>query len=192
VAVGIRTDIDGYIFDAFLKIDHERRLTMTDHPVEEGANITDHAYLEPKAVSMEIGMSDVCSSIVDGQFQERPTRSISAFATLERLQEERRRLTINTKLATYKNMLIDTITVPDDYTTMYGMKATVFFREIIVAMTDTVTLPNRTSRAPHKTGNTNTGTVQPSASEANRSTLDRAGNALFGNSLRDAIDNFFN
>ena len=55
--VGIKTDVEGYVFDAVLKLDHERRLAITDHPVEEGANITDHSYLEPKSLSIEIGMS---------------------------------------------------------------------------------------------------------------------------------------
>jgi len=161
MAVGIRTDIDGYIFDAVLKLDHERRLTITDHPVEEGANIADHAFAEPKSVSIEVGMSDVMDSIVDGQFAHRSTRSISAFDVLCRLQAERRPLTVTTKLATYTNMLIENITAPDDFKTMHGLKATVFLREVIIVSSDTVTLPDRTSADPHKTGNTNAGAVQP-------------------------------
>jgi hypothetical protein len=94
------------------------------------------------------------------------------------LQAERRPLTINTKLAKYENMLIENITAPDDFTTMNGLRATVFFREIIIVSTDTVTLPDRTSADPHKTGNTNAGAVQPSASEDNRSTLRKAADAL--------------
>jgi len=178
--VGIKTDVEGYVFDAFLKLDHERRLTITDHPVEEGASITDHSFVEPKSISIEIGMSDVGDSIIEGQFAHRSTRSISAFDTLCKLQAERRPITINTKLAKYENMLIENITSPDDFKTINGLRATVFFREIIIVGADTVTLPNRTSAAPHKTGNTNSGAVQPSASEDNRSTLRRAADALRG------------
>ena len=178
--VSIKTDVEGYVFDAFLKLDHERRLTITDHPVEEGANISDHSFLEAKSLSIEIGMSDVGDSIIDGQFGHRSTRSISAFDTLCRLQAERNPITINTKLAKFENMLIENITSPDDFTTMNGLKATIFFREIIIVSTDTASLPNRTSTAPQKTGNTNRGAVQPSASEDNRSTLRRAADALRG------------
>ena len=60
-------------------------------------------------------------------------------------------------------MLIETITVPDDYKTLYGLRATIGLREIIVARTSTVALPNRTSIAPQKTGETQIGTVQPIA-----------------------------
>ena len=176
--IGIKTNIAGYFFDAFLKLDHERRLTITDHPVEEGANITDHAFVEPKAVSIEIGMSDVCSSFVGGQFTQRFSRSVSAYDTLEKMQADRIPVSIHTKLATYHNMLVENITAPDDYITRHGLRATVFFREIIVVSTDTVTLPDRTSAMPQKTGNTNRGAVQPSASEDNRSTLRRAADSL--------------
>jgi len=176
--IGIKTNIAGYFFDAYLKLDHERRLTITEHPVEEGASITDHAFMEPKGLSVEVGMSDVCTSFIDGQFTERFSRSVSAFSVLERLQADRIPLSIHTKLATYHNMLIENITSPDDYTTVHGLKATVFFREIIVVSTDTVTLPNRTSTMPQKTGNTNRGAVQPEADD--RSTIRRAFDSLGG------------
>ena len=176
--IGIKTDVAGYFFDAVLKLNHERRLAITDHPVEEGANIADHAYLKQKVVSIEIGMSDVCTDFIDGQFAQGFTRSVSAFETLERLQAEREPISIHSRLATYENMLIENITAPDDYLTKNGLKATVFFREMIIAKTDTVTLPNRTSAAPQKTGNTNRGAVQPVADD--RSTLRRGFDALRG------------
>lgn len=178
--IGIRTNIEGYFFDAYLKLDHEQGLTITDHPVEEGANITDHSFVNPKRISIEIGMSDVHYSIVDGQFTQRFSRSVSAFDTLERLLEERIPVTIKTKLHSYENMLLETLTAPDDFLTRNGLRATAFFREIIVVSTDTVTLPNRTSQSPQKTGETNRGAVQPSgaSNQDNRSTLRKAADSL--------------
>jgi len=174
--VGIKTSVGGYFFDAYLLIDHESRLTITDHPVEEGANITDHSFVEPSALSMEIGMSDVCSSLVDGQFAQKPTRSISAYDTLKQLQSDRIPIEITTRLKVYKNMLVETITTAEDFKLAHGLRATVMFREIIVVSTATVALPNRSSAAPHKTGATNRGTTQPT--EDNRSALRRAGDAF--------------
>jgi len=173
--IGIRTHIGGFFFDAYLKLDHERSLTITEHPVEEGASITDHAFVNPKGLSIEVGMSDVCVSLVEGQFAQRFSRSVSAYDTLERLLEERIPISLHTKLATYHNMLIENLTAPDDYQTRNGLRATAFFREVIVVRTDTATLPNRTSRAPHATGATNRGEVQP---VDNRSALRRATDAL--------------
>lgn len=159
--VGIKTNIESYFFDAFLKVDHTSKLTMTSHPVEQGANITDHAYLEPQTITMEIGMSDACVSYVSGQFQQKYTRSVSAYDTLLKLQAERQPLTVHTRLKTYKNMLIENITAPDDYTTLFGLRVTVTLTEIITAKTQTVTIENKTSAEPQKTGTTKKGTVQP-------------------------------
>jgi hypothetical protein len=177
--VGIKNEVAGYIFDCDLKTHHERRLTITAKPVEEGSSITDHAQVEPKSVSLEIGVSD---TVEDGQFAHRATRSISAYDVLCQLQDERQPVTITTKLAKYENMLLENITTSDDYTTKNKLIATVFFREIHIVGTDTVTLPDRTSAAPHKTGNTNKGAVQPQpqASESNRSALQKGFTGLRG------------
>ena len=182
--IGIKTNIGGFFFDAFLKIDHTSKLKITDHPVEEGANISDHAYVEPQSLTMEIGMSEVCTSLVNGQFEQKYSRSASAFDTLKTLQEQRIHLTVHTRLKTYENMLIETITVPDDYTTLYGLRATIGLREIIIVKTNTVTMPNRTSSAPQKTGETQKGTVQAisqsNTNGENKSTLARAAELLRG------------
>jgi len=185
--IGIKTNIGGYFFDAFLKLDHSSKLKITEHPVEEGANIADHAYVEPQSLTIEIGMSDACTGLVDGQFEQKYTRSVSAFDTLKTLQEQRIPLKVHTRLKTYENMLIETITVPDDYMTLYGLRATIGLREIIVAKTNTVTMPNRTSSAPQKTGETQKGTVQPisgtntkSSSAENKSTLAKGYSLLRG------------
>jgi hypothetical protein len=153
--------LDGYFFDAVLRTDHSSKLKITEHPVEEGAAVTDHAYVEPRSLTLEIGMSDVCTSVVDGQFMQKSSRSVSAYDVLKQLQANRIPLKVITRLDVYENMLIETVTTPDDYKTMYGLRATIGLREIIVVATNTVALPNRTSAQPYKTGATNTGTVQP-------------------------------
>lgn len=170
--VGVYTNLDGYFFDAILKVDHSSKIKMTEHPVEQGAAITDHAYVEPRSLTLEIGMSDVCTSFVDGQFMQKSSRSISAYEALKQLQVSKIPLKVYTRLDVYENMLIETITSPDDYTTMFGLRATIGLREIIVVTTNTVSLPNRTSGAPQKTGSTNKGTVQPvQVKEPNKSLL---------------------
>ena len=159
--IGVQTNLGGYFFDAVLKTDHSSKLKITEHPVEEGASVTDHAYVEPQSLTMEIGMSDVCMSYIDGQFMQKSSRSVSAYEVLKQIQSSRIPLTVCTRLDVYENMLIETISAPDDYLTMFGLKATIGLREIIVVTTSTVALPNRTSRQPQKTGATNKGTVQP-------------------------------
>lgn len=62
-------------------------------------------------------------------------------------------------------MLIENITAPDDYTTLFGLKVTVTLTEIITAKTQTVLIENKTSAEPQKTGTTKKGTVQPVAKQ---------------------------
>ena len=57
-------------------------------------------------------------------------------------------------------MLIENITAPDDYTTLFGLRVTVTLTEIITAKTQTVVIENKTSAEPQKTGTTKKGTVQ--------------------------------
>jgi len=128
------TSEKNYFFDAYLKIDHERRLTVTEHPVQTGANISDHAYLMPATVVMEIGMSDAMDAYESGQFQGDTSKSVSAYKTLERLHEARIPLTVVTRLGKYENMIIEHIHAPDEAKTQYGLKVTVTFKQIIMAM----------------------------------------------------------
>lgn len=178
--VGVQTNLDGYFFDAVLKTDHSSKLKITEHPVEEGAAITDHAYVEPRSLTLEIGMSDVCMSFVDGQFAQKSSRSVSAYEVLKQLQSNRIPLKVFTRLDVYENMLIETITSPDDYKTMFGLRAAIGLREIIVVTTSTVALPNRTSTQPQKTGATNKGTVQPIQVQTNQSMAKGLYNTFFG------------
>ena len=177
--VGIRTRIGGLYFQAILKEDHNSKLRITEHPVETGANIADHAFLEPQSLSIEIGMSDAAAYLSSSFIGE--NCSVDAFTTLKKMQASRQPLTVITRLATYQNMLIETLTSPVDFKNFRGMRATVGLREIITAATATVVMPDRASAAPQKTGETHKGTLQPAGeTEDNRSTLKKAMDMLKG------------
>jgi len=147
------TDVGNFIFDAYFSVDHETNLTITEQPVQTGVNISDHAYMEAKQVIFDIGMSDVMQSVVSGQFGDNASRSVSAYTTLRALQEQRLPIQVATRLATYSNMLIATISCTDDSTTGNGMRATVTLQEIIVVNVNTVGISAR----PQVSASTNNG-----------------------------------
>lgn len=182
--VGVKTNIGGYFFDAVLKVDHNSSLKISSHPVETGGNISDHAYMEPQSISMEIGMSDACVSYIDGQFEQRYTRSVSAYDTLKQLQRDRVKVDVLTRLELYKNMMIENITVSDDYASLFGLRATVMLTEIIMAKTKTVIIENVASKSPQITGSTNKGTVQPQKNSQNDNT---GGNKSILQSLSEMV-----
>ena len=151
----VKTNIGGFFFDAFLRLDHTSKLAITSHPVQTGANISDHAYLEPKELVIEVGMSDVAKDLVAGQFTGGWSRSVTAYEILKELQAARIPLDVLTRLGLYKNMLIETISAPDDYRTLHGLKATITMKEVLVASVQTV----KVSAKPHVTDSTNRGDV---------------------------------
>ena len=161
----VKTNIGGWFFDAYLTLAHVSNLRITEHPVQTGASISDHAYLEPRELTIELAMSDTASSVVSGQFSWGWSRSVKAYQVLQELQAQRVPMQVLTRLGLYKNMLITALSVPDDYKTLYGLRASVTMKEVLVATTKTVKISAR----PQTTNSTNRG--QPEPAEPNESIL---------------------
>lgn len=150
------TSLGKYIFDAYFDINHESNLAITEHPIQSGANISDHAYMEANKLSFQVGMSDVMQDISDttfNKFTEGNSRSVNAYQVLRKLQEQRIPIKVITRLWTYENMLIETISAPDDNKTAYALKANVIFKQIFVVNVTTVKISER----PQKSQETNEG-----------------------------------
>ena len=177
-----------YVFDAVLDIEHEQRLEKTQHPVQTGANISSHAYLQPASVSMSILMSDVATAYASGAatgttawgatpsnttpFTGDVSRSVSAYQTLLTLQANRSLLTVTTRLRTYNNMLVTSIAPREDYRTTTGLRARVMFEQVITATTSSKAGVSASSSSstgasvsarPDATQSSELGVVQPSA-----------------------------
>ncbi|MCB2297800.1 phage baseplate protein [Clostridium tagluense] len=147
------TTIGNFVFDAYFSIDHETNLKITEHPVQTGASISDHAYMEANQVTFDIGMSDVMQSTVSGQFGDNASRSVSAYHTLRRLQAERLPIQVVTRLGTYENMLVATLSTVDDNTTTNGLRVIGTLKEIIVVSVSTIKISAR----PQVSSSTNNG-----------------------------------
>ena len=127
-----------FIFDAVFHTDHTATLTVTAYPVQTGASIADHAYMEPDEITAEIGMTDAAVDASDGH-------SVNAYTWLRAIMESREPFTLITRLRTYPNTLITSISVPDDYTTMHALRASVRFQQIQMVNVSTVTVQQATS-----------------------------------------------
>jgi len=152
-----KTNIGGWFFDAFLKTTHTSKLTITEHPVQTGGSLNDHAFMQPRELVMEIGMSDVAMSLVPGQFSQRYSRSVTAFEVLQQLQQLRVPIQVHTRLGIYQNMLIETLSAPDDGASYHRLKCTVTLREVLVAQVKTV----KVSARPLVTDMAQTGSPEP-------------------------------
>ncbi|MFV0241380.1 MAG: phage baseplate protein [Lacrimispora sphenoides] len=170
--------IGGLVFDAILKTDHNSKVTATSHPIESGASISDHAFVEPVEISIELAVSD--SERNRGTFGS-GNRSVKAFQELTKLQRSRKLITVVTRFKTYSNMLIMSVSTPDDYITMNAFRAMVILKEIPVVSTHTVSITARatsSSTQVQKTGSTNSGTKQ--AAEPKQSILKQTVGKLLG------------
>ncbi len=161
-----------YLFDAYFNIDHESTLSITEHPVQTGANVADHAFMQPNILSFEIGMSDVMVDVTYGGFQsfsnDSVSRSVNAYKILRQLQSDRIMINVYTKLWNYTNMLIETISASDSNETAYALKANVTLKELLVATVTTVKISQR----PQKTDLTNEGEQKVQEASALASFLD--------------------
>jgi hypothetical protein len=146
-----------YVFDAVIRVSHNRKLVKTQHPVLTGANISDHAYILPTTVALEIGMSDAMASYTEGTWVGASTKSISAWQILKQLQVSKTLLTLSTRLDSYSNMLIEDMIAPDDNKTLHGLRATVILGEVIAA---SVSSQQPVSARPQTSQNTPNGTIQ--------------------------------
>lgn len=138
-----QTGATTYVFDAVFRLGHSQRLTKTRHPVQTGADISTHAYLEPAQLTMYIGMSDVMDAYASGfdstqppyitPFTGNPSKSVSAYLEMINLMTARQPLTVTTRLRTYNNMLIINVEPEEDNRTITGLRMRVEFEQIFTA-----------------------------------------------------------
>lgn len=129
----VKTNLGGYFFDAVFSVDTEHSLTVTQHPVQTGANISDHAFVNPIRMTMQVGVSDAMAYRVGADYGgDGGTKSVQAYRLLCKLQELRTPMQVVTRLNTYQNMLIESIDVSDDVSTLCALKATVNLVQVLV------------------------------------------------------------
>lgn len=161
-----QVNINGYVFDAYLRMQQQSTMTITENPVESGASVTDHAYVNAPVFTLEIGMTDTAQGKVFGQLGFFD-RSVNAYRLLKNWQDTREILTLNGKYGFYENILVQDILTNDDYTTYYGMKATVVLKQIITTSTKMV----KVSSASFMTSSTNRGVQNATTPPSNVSAL---------------------
>jgi hypothetical protein len=156
-----------YYFDATLRVEHTQELVCTEHPVQVGPAIVDHAYLRPARVVLEVGMSDAMQSFSSSQYTGGKSKSVSAYQTFKQIQSARVPITLSTRLDTYQNMVLEDVRGTEDSRTFRGFRGSLHFRQIISASVSQTTVSVR----PDQTDSTNEGTkgvlpVDPTTSGA--------------------------
>lgn len=162
---------------------HTDELEITEHPVEKGASITDHAFKRPARLVLSLGWSnsktylglakDVLGLLTGNQLED--VRAV--YAKLLTLQEKREPFTVTTGKRTYENMLFASLATTTDQKSEESLFVTATLQQIITVQTQTTTVPPSENQAsPQKTADTTkAGTKQPVAAKAvNESILHKA------------------
>ncbi|WP_019997244.1 phage baseplate protein [Aureimonas ureilytica] len=98
---------------------HESELEITENAVEFGAKVTDHAYSQPKRLTLEVADSSATAT----------------WQALKRLQESRVPFNLVTGLDLYRDMLIRRLSADRDLKTSQILRAKVELQEVIIVDT---------------------------------------------------------
>ena len=149
---------------------HKDDLTITDHPVEQGATITDHAYQMPAMLSLRLGWStsqpsssvsginNILTSaaglltgaltlpVLAGFFNSASDAFINnIYNTLLTVQANRSLITVATARRLYSNMLLQTISLETDEKSEHALVVTAIMKQIILVSAQVVSTPVNSS-----------------------------------------------
>ncbi|ATM90575.1 TPA: hypothetical protein QHR59_000084 [Klebsiella aerogenes] len=126
---------------------HSDTLEITEHPVETGAPVSDHAYKRPSEVVMEVGFAGG-GSLLD--FIDTSslglTLGLSPKETYQQildLQTSRIPFDVVTGKRLYSNMLIRAIEVTTDRTSENVLMAVLTLREVIITQTQQIAVADK-------------------------------------------------
>lgn len=127
-------------------------LTTTKQPVQQGASITDHAYMEPTVFAHTIYFAN--NNLFGG------TSLNSIYQKLQALQSSATPFDIVTPKRIYKSMLMTTLTMTTDKQTENCLAIHAAYQQIIIVPLQAVSAPRINQKSPKLTAATeNTGTV---------------------------------
>jgi hypothetical protein len=197
--------------DAVLSEVHTGTNTVTDHPVEDGVNISDHSRPEPDKLQVELIVSDTPLSLVQmqraQQFMQQagigviqnpfdgtqtiaavPGYSAAVLARLWKYKDDGTLLSVVTSLRYYRSMEIESISAPRDSKTNSALRCSISFKFVRVVqnkLTRRVVAKDKRVGSKTKTGST---TVQKDAVE--QSQLDKGYENAKGKSGVNAVGAF--
>ena len=139
---------------AILKESHRSTLGITENPIETGSKVTDHAYVEPKKLTLDFA---------DGN-------AAATYNALVRFQESRVPFTWVSGLFVYTNMLIKGLSADRDSSMSRILKGQAELQEVIIVST-AYTASEGEANAPQSKGSAG----GKNSTQSARPTSERAG-----------------
>jgi hypothetical protein len=149
-----KAKIDAIVLDASVSETHTAEVEVTEHPVEQGVNIIDHARVKPRRLTIE-GLISATPMAFTEAVAPQSSRGISfvahtapvgmdlvtrAYADLLKLRADGTLVTVSTGLETYQNMLIKSLVFPRNASIGYSLRFTAELVEVRIVQNKTVKL----------------------------------------------------
>lgn len=166
---------DNIVIDACREETHTLANTITDHPVEQGFNISDHVRPEPDVLTLTCFISNTPLSreqqsraVREGSVQFETSaqegrqigavggRGEKAFERLKKLRDEGTLVSIYTNLRNYgvtqtEGMVIQSLTIPRTRENFDGLEFSITFKQVRIVRNRQTTVPRSTDkRVPPK------------------------------------------
>lgn len=134
--------------DCTISEDGTDETTITQHPVEQGAAITDHAFENPPGIVINAMWSN-SSIAANGD----PNYCDTIYKNLLALKSNRIPFNVLTPQRIYTNMLIKTLVKHTDEKSENALSVTITCQNIIIVQTTTTNIPpNNVQKNPQVTG----------------------------------------
>ena len=179
-------------FDCTLSERHSDEAEITEHPVELGANVSDHIRKLPASIELNGMVTNTPIVFLASLFAESPVitdflsksdRVEAAYAELQRIMDDGELVDVVTSLRTYDNMAITGLIVDRDKETGNVLNCVVSLKELIIATTLAVDLPTpediANSAASNK-GNVPKDSASAAQGAESQSSLSQFFGSLFG------------
>jgi hypothetical protein len=133
-----RRSIGGFPAQVVIEEVERDELTITEHPVEQGAPIADHAFKRPSEVTIRAGWSatEAGDLSADGG---------GIYSILLQMQAALQPFNVFTGKRSYKDMLIASLVVETDEKSEFALMATITCRQIILVSTSTTSVSGLSS-----------------------------------------------
>lgn len=117
-------------------------LEITDHPVQDGASITDHCFVKPPELSIQASFTPNFTMSLD-----------DIYKNILDLQSSRQPFSVTTGKRSYQNMLMQSLTVDTDKITENILSVRMRLRQIRIVQLETTTVPPKNrQKNPGETG----------------------------------------
>ena len=163
---------------------HQDALEITEHPVEIGAPVADHAYKRPSEVTMEIGFAGGGSLLdlldTSSVGLSLGTSPKETYQKILDLQATRVPFNVTTGKKQYTNMLIRAIDVTTDKTSENVLMCVLTLRQVLISQTQSVSVADKSNMTEgvNTSGVQNSGVKTPT--QPNDSIIGKLNNATDG------------